>query len=142
MVTNKFNGIFTMENGIISDNNSTSSGPNIQSWGGGVFLGSFSTFTMISRKISGNTTTSTGSTARAYGGGVMIQDGTFDMHNGEIFGSEELINIRNSAGLYGFGASFFRLTGTAQYGRFIGNIWNSNGDLTSTDNTINVSNGM
>ena len=123
------NGTFTMNGGKISGNTASQ-------WGGGVLA--FKAFTMNGGEISGNTA--------SWGGGVDIFDSvsSFRISGGTVYGSDAADEAkRNNAAS---GAAFDNYIwanglGTAQYGTFSGNTWNSKGDLTSTDNTIKVVNG-
>jgi hypothetical protein len=121
-------GTFTMNGGKISGNTGSS--------GGGVYV-SGGTFTMNGGEISGNTTSSGGGGVYATG-----PNSTFRLVTGTIYGSNEtttsLRNTANSgAALYVFSSS-----STAQRGTFSGDTWNSNGSLTTTNNTIRVINGV
>jgi hypothetical protein len=131
-----YGGTLTMNGGEISGNSGSS-------FGGGVYVNS-GTFAMNGGEISGNSATG----AYGYGGGVYVFGGTFRISNGAVYGSDEgKANTANQwAALYvnqgisvpsqGIG------NGTAQYGTFNGGTWNSNGNLTTTDNTIRVVNGL
>jgi len=146
-----FNGSFTMHGGKISGNTA-------DYYGGGVFVYNNSNFTMHGGEISGNTA------INFYGGGVLVM-GSFTMHGGEIFGntansngggvymennstfyiSEGVIygtnsseKLRNNAP---YGSALYLLTGTFQYGRFVGDTFIPSGDLTTTNNTVRVVNG-
>jgi len=144
-------GTFTMNGGTISDN--------AADFGGGVFL-SGGTFTMNDSdanvpKISGNT-------AFNGGGGVNVNGGTFNMNGGTISGNvgggvctvvSSTFRISNGT-VYGSneaalsntaseGAALFN-GGTAQYGTFsgTGGAWVSKGNLSTTDDTIIVIDGV
>jgi uncharacterized repeat protein (TIGR02543 family) len=125
---------FTMTGGEVSGN--STSGSADSSFGGGVYLGSSNaTFTMNGGKISGN------KASTSSGGGVYVYDtGIFHIFTGTIYGSDEADpNLRNTAATGG--SSLFKTaTGIAQYGTF-GTMWNSNGNLDTTNNTIKVVNG-
>jgi hypothetical protein len=90
-------------------------------------------------KISGNTSYS--------GGGIFINNyatTTFRIVIGTVYGNNEAdMMLRNTAvGSSGIGAALYKPNaGIAQYGTFSGDTWNSNGDLTTTDNTIKEVNG-
>jgi uncharacterized repeat protein (TIGR02543 family) len=128
-------GTFTMNSGKITGNNGNG--------GGGVNLSSGGTFTMNGGEISGNT-------ASYYGGGGVIvgQTGngsTFNMVTGIIYGENEPnAALRNtvSGSPYNGAALYKGNGGTAEYGTFSGTTWNSNGNLTTSENTIKVANGV
>ncbi|MDR0495670.1 MAG: MBG domain-containing protein [Treponema sp.] len=147
---------FTMNGGEISGNTATS-------YGGGVYIQEGGTFTMGGGEISGNTASRgggvdtvggvftmnggeiSGNTA-SRGGGVYLESfnvngvvfGTFRIVTGTIYGADETIAaLRNTADE----GAVFR-GGTAQYGTFSGETWNSNGTLSSTNNTIKVVDGV
>jgi uncharacterized repeat protein (TIGR02543 family) len=126
-------GTFTMNNGAIYGNtaNGTTSGiggVNTYGRGGGVYM-ERGAFNMKGGTIYGNTSAS--------GGGVNRADGTLRISDGIIYGSNEAnASLRNSAALWS------GTYGTAQYGTFNGNTWNSNGNLSTTNNTIRVVNGV
>jgi hypothetical protein len=116
---------FTMNGGEISNNTAMD--------GGGVGLGSNKSFTMNGGEISNNT-------AMVEGGGV-YSAGTFRIVNGTIYGSNETTaSLRNSAN--SSGAALHSSSTGAQYGTFNGIIWNSNGNLSTSNNTIRVVNGV
>jgi uncharacterized repeat protein (TIGR02543 family) len=130
-----YGGVFTMYGGKISGNTLTSStGGN----GGGVYV--LSTFIMDGGEISGNGNSVLGNT-RSRGGGVSVSgSSTFHIRNGVIYGSGEAVNLRNTA-YSGAALSSSGIT-TSQYGTFSGLTWISNGNLTTTNNTIKVVNGV
>jgi len=104
--------------------------------GGGVNFVGDGSFNMYDGVIFGNT-------AANRGGGVYVSgiNLIFRINGGIIYGSNESINTRNTAES---DASIFLSSniGTAQYGRFNGNTWISNGNLSSTNNTIKVVDGV
>jgi hypothetical protein len=116
-----FSGAFTMNGGTISDNK-----------GGGVLV--WTAFTMNGGIISGNTVDD-------YGGGVLVGvNGRFRIINGTIYGmNESNAALRNTAKEEGAALDNY---GTAQYGTFSGTTWNTNGSLSTTNNTIKVVNGV
>jgi uncharacterized repeat protein (TIGR02543 family) len=120
---------FTMNGGTISGNTA-------KNMGGGVCVGSYgATFTMNGGTISANTASSGGGVSASY-------EGTFRITNGTIYGSNAAVaNLRNTANsgaaLYVIGSS-----STAQRGTFSGSTWNSLGNLSTTNNTIRVVNGV
>jgi uncharacterized repeat protein (TIGR02543 family) len=145
-------GIFTMNGGEISGNTASSSA----SAGGGVVLFD-GTFTMNSGKISGNTASYgggvsssggiftmnggeiSGNTASFNGGGVYVDGGTFRIVTGTVYGANETnTTLKNTAGT---GVVLYWSSGTAEYGTFSGNTWNSNGSLYNINDTIRVVNG-
>jgi len=83
-------------------------------------------------KISGNSASD--------GGGVYVDsNGVFRIVTGTMYGSNASpTTLRNTAGS---GAALYKNGGTAQCGTFNGETWVSNGDLSTTNNTINVVNG-
>jgi uncharacterized repeat protein (TIGR02543 family) len=126
-------GTFTMYNGEIFGNVSTGSG-------GGVYVNS-GEFIMRGGEISGNTT---GDEYGGFGGGVFVdRNGTFKIVTGKIYGSEEIEGSANTflSPKYGGGAALDNQLGTAQYGWFGGDFV-SNGDLHTTNSTINVEAGV
>ena len=155
------NGTFTMYGGTISGNTATSSS---NSYGGGVRA---TTFTMTGGEISGNTATSdyahgggvyattftmhggtiSGNTANE-GGGVRVSSrDIFLIVTGTVYGSNEAnTSLRNKAtsgaALYVYNDRTGFEPGTAQRGTFSGTTWNRRGNLSTTDNTIRVVNGV
>jgi hypothetical protein len=131
----------TMSGGKIYGNTVTNTSTNTSysngsSYGGGVYSGG-TNFTMSGGEIYGNTASGTNT---SYGGGVCAH--TFRITNGTVYGSNTLDDHKNTAAVgsalgfpYGSGS-------TAQYGTFNGDTWISNGNLTATDNTIRVENGV
>jgi len=80
-----------------------------------------------------------GNIASYSGGGVYMSSnstGTFRIVNGTIYGLNEgaLSNTANG------GAALY-VYGTAERGTFIGSTWVSSGTLSTTNNTITVTNG-
>ena len=73
------------------------------------------------------------------GGGVRVEGATFRMVNGTIYGSNEgaLSNTATTTP----GAALFN-GGTAQRGTLSGVTWTSLGNLTDTDTTIRVVDGV
>lgn len=143
-------GNFTMNRGVIYGNN-VSSGS-----GGGVYVDNYGTFTINDGEISGNTAgegsgvhsdgTFTmnggkiyGNTATFRGGGVNVK-GVFRITNGTIYGSNAADELKNTA--YSGAALSTWSVSNAQYGTFNGDTWISNGNLSSTNNTIKVVNGV
>ena len=146
------NGSFTMSGGTISGNTASDNG-------GGVYVGLVqdSDFTMTGGTISGNT-------AIGHGGGVYV-NGIFTMTGGEISGNSTP-PVRYGGGVYSRGtfrivtgivygsdggalsnvssagtAALYLESGTAQRGTFSGASWVSQGNLTTSNNTIKVLNG-
>jgi len=127
------NGRFTMNGGKVSNNNSSED----RGYGGGVYINSGAVFTMTGGEISANGFTfATNNTSR--GGGVYLSGGTFHMSGGVIYGSNASASLKN---ISNSGIAFYRGSGTAQYGTFNGSIFNSSGNLNTTDTTIRVVNG-
>ncbi|MDR0472739.1 MAG: hypothetical protein LBH43_03575 [Treponema sp.] len=130
-------GSFTMNGGVISGNATNGIGQ-----GGGVYV-AMGRFTMDGGVISGNITSGNGE-----GGGVYVSVGsTFLIVNGTIYGSNEAnTGLRNTAAdgeaLYAYSSLSSYYAAKAQYGTFSDNIWNSNGELESTSDTIRVVNGI
>ena len=120
-------GTFAMNGGEISGNTAISSG-------GGVYIGS-STFTMYGGEISGNVVTNSVA-SNNNGGGVNMSGGTFRIVTGTVYGSDAEEILRNTA------TNGAALRGAAQYGTFSGETWTSAGDLSTTNDTIKVVNGV
>jgi hypothetical protein len=130
--------IFSMRGGKISGNTSSHDG-------GGVYV-SYSiyshrqtNFTMLGGEISGNTANT--------GGGVFLSKkgienntlGFFRIVNGTVYGSNAGTGLRNTDTQGG--AALYN-NGIAQSGTFNGETWNYAGNLTTTNNTIRVVNGV
>ena len=122
---------FTMFDGEISGN--TSNNPDSDFYGGaGMFVDTNASFTMHGGGFSGNTTPD-------FGGGLIVM-GNFRMAGGTIYGSDATDGTANTASQ---GAALYRYTGAAtQYGTFSGAAWISGGNLSTTNNTIKVVNGV
>ena len=118
----------SMHGGTISNNEATGNG-------GGVYISSSSYFNMHNGTISGNY--AQGSSG---GGGVAASGGYFRIMNGVIYGREaappELANTGNNAALYSGGYYAY-----SHRGIFSGTNFTSLGDLSSTNDTIQVQNG-
>jgi hypothetical protein len=115
---------FTMRGGEISGNTAP--------YGGGVYAYA-GIYTMYGGVISGNTATDSG-------GGVLVRGGTgtFYFVAGTIYGSNEAVDVRNTAAN---GVSAALSNGnTAQCGALSGSTWNRSGDLVTTNDTIRVLN--
>jgi hypothetical protein len=98
--------------------------------GGGVIASGI--FTMNGGKISGNITSD---------GGVVYVFGTFRISNGIIYGNTEAnTSLKNTAS--SSGAALYVYSGDSAYGTFSGSTWNSKGNLSTTDSTIRVVNGV
>jgi hypothetical protein len=118
------------------------------SYGGGVCVAR-GTFTMNGGRISGNkasVNSSYGYYADACGGGVYVYSNSiFYVVTGTVYGSDAEEGLKNSVYAPSIssapGAALYKV-GTAQYGTFSGETWNSVGDLTTTENTIKVVNGV
>ena len=154
------NGNFTMNGGEVSGNKSNG-------YGGGVALTEGSTFTMSGNaKVSDNTSISggggvfvdngtfnmtggtlSGNKSNGDGGGVYVGHfggswiSTFRVSNGTVYGENEgaLSNIATNGAALNIGVGC-----TAEHGTFTGidDAWVSKGTLTTTDNTIEVINGV
>jgi len=135
-----YNGTFNMSgNAKITGNISTVD--NVQYGGGGVYVsGAYApTFTMSGGTISGNNA--------VRGGGVYVYRGIFRMETGTIYGTNETETILQNtspdgATLY----DYYGWTNVRQYGTFsvsgdTSSQWERNGDLLTTNNTLNVVNG-
>lgn len=134
---------------ILMHDNTTVSG-NIAPRGGGVFTrydgftGNFGNLYMLrDSKISGNT-------ASIEGGGVYTMANTYlRMSGGTIYGNNEGEDsnvVKNgNTNINGMGAALFKETNAVtQYGTFSadGETFTSSGNLSTTDNTIRVENGV
>jgi uncharacterized repeat protein (TIGR02543 family) len=119
------NGTFTMNGGTISGNTGYT--------GGGVIVSENGTFIMNGGEISGNT-------ARGGAGVQVYGNGTFRIVNGTVYGSGAgaLSNTNTATS----GAASLYNEGTAQRGTFNGETWVSSGDLSTTNSTIRVVNGV
>jgi hypothetical protein len=146
------NATFTMISGKISANTCSS-------LGGGVYITTGTNFTMRGGEISGNTApygggvyayagiytmyggVISGNTATESGGGVLVRGGTgtFYFVAGTIYGSNEAVDVRNTAAANGVSAALYN-GNTAQCGAFSGSTWNRSGDLLTTNDTIRVLN--
>jgi len=148
-----YNGTFTMNGGEISGN--TTSGD-----GGGVYKNTSGTFTMNGGKISGNTASGRGGGVYVYGGTTMnggeisgntasrgggvyvYYSGTFRIITGTVYGlNEGALSNTADEGAALYLQETLSSNGTAQYGTFSGETWNSNGSLIATDNTIRAVDG-
>jgi len=158
------NGTFNMKDtATISDNTTNCAG-------GGVYAAISATFNMISGTISGNKTIgSTGSggggvcvanggtfnmtggtisynTAVDSGGGVWVYNASFRMETGTIYGANESVSLKNIT--QHFGAALHIINnGTAERGTFHTpgdptSEWTKNYNLTNSDDTIRVRNGV
>jgi hypothetical protein len=121
-------GILVMNTGAKITGNSASNG-------GGVNVSGI--FTMNGGDISGNTNFS----SDRGGGGVFVSgNGLFRIVTGTIYGSNEAdASLSNTAFE---GSALYRHSGTIEYGTFSGNIWNSNGTLSTMEVSINVVSGV
>jgi len=140
-------GTFTMHGGEIFDNTATGT-----TWGqaGGVLVNSYAggLFDMRDGVISGNVTVSNG-VGWANGGGVFVcgynaVGGTFLMSGGAILydnvirhtGNMSGSNVALTVGTHGANSA------TAQFGTIIGDSFSRRGDLTTTNSTVRVVNGV
>jgi hypothetical protein len=127
------NGRFIMHNGTISGNRAVGAGITVR--GGGVF--NEGSFEMHNGTISGNTS------ARDGGGLVNFTIAYFRMVNGVIHGDDSTVVADRNISESGSGAALW-LSGTssiAQYGTYGDDSFHSNGDFSTTNNTIRVTNG-
>jgi len=85
-----------------------------------------------------------GNTANRSGGGVYVNyQGTFHIANGTIYGSDASpANLKNNAANNNGAALSISESGPAQYGTLSGTTWTKKGDLSTTNNTITVENGV
>ena len=117
------NSVFAMQNGEIFGNTSLQNG-------GGVRIATGSTFAMHGGEIFDNT-------ALVSGGGVRVDSGgVFQISNGVIHGSNANQSLRNTA------PSGAALWGMAEHGTFPADVFSRTGDLITTNNTVNVANGV
>ena len=152
-------GLFAMRGGTILDNDAIQGGGvenrglfvmhsdgvisgNEAEWGGGVLNQRY--FDMRGGAISGNTARHANS-----GGGVENFSGIFWISDGIIHGSDASVDLRNVGG--GFDALFnfngvtdggTAITSVAQYGTFNNGDFDPEGDLSSTNSTIEVMDGV
>ncbi|MDR0321198.1 MAG: hypothetical protein LBI28_06820, partial [Treponema sp.] len=140
-----YGGTFTMECGNIFNNQVTNPGGGQRGDGGGVYVmttdGVSGYFAMKGGVIYGNKA----ATSR-YGGGVCLDNATFRISAGTIYGSENTVDVtlRNTSTNGGAALHFFS-TCTAQRGTFDGDTWkmSSGGSWTTAQsNTIKVENGL
>jgi len=125
------NSEFNMSAGSIVDNTAIR--------GGGVYAYFGGTFSMTGGEVLGNT--ATGAATFGGGGGVYLDQATFRISDGTVYGTDAIQNLQNKA-TSGTGAALgMGEIGTAQHGTFNGGSWNSNDSLTTTNNTIKVANG-
>jgi len=140
-----FYGNFTLNNGKISGNVSNSVG--FYGGGAGVYI-AYGSFIMKNGEISGNT--HLGSNTLNGGGGIHMTNGdsssrtSFRMSGGVIYGNSAASGLSNTgsgaATLYYYDGADNR--GAAQYGTFNGNSFTRRGNLTTTNATIRVVNGV
>ena len=107
--------------------------------GGGVYINNNCILTMSNGVVSGNT-------ASGRGGGVYVVDyyesvGEFKITNGTVYGSNAAGSLANIAASQG-AALYVEGNGLAQRGTFNDDDWNSAGDLSTTNYTFRVENGM
>ena len=132
-------GIFIMNSGRIANNTVTSQGgAGGASQGGGVY--STKTFIMKGGEITGNRATTMENPNSSGVGGGICSIGTFQIVNGVIYGSNASTSQANRAN--GNNSASLSIYSTAQYGVFNGDTWISNGNLSTTNNTIRVENGV
>ncbi|MDR0322235.1 MAG: hypothetical protein LBI28_12105 [Treponema sp.] len=134
-----YGGTFTMECGNIYSNEATRPGGGAVGDGGGVYVkkeGEVNgTFTMNGGVISGNN-------AARFCGGVCLDNATFRISAGTIYGSENAVDetLRNTSNNGGAALHFF-IFFSAQRGTFDGEKWESKNSLAAGNNTIKVENG-
>jgi predicted outer membrane repeat protein len=129
---------FTMYGGEISGNTAST--------GGGVYVRGNSLFVMYGGTIFGNTSTFTHDSSTEGGGGVFLApNATFRLITGIIYGSNATPNtLRNTITGTGTGAALYvYYNATAQRGTFDADgTWTSSATLATTNNTINVKDGV
>jgi hypothetical protein len=103
------------------------SGNSAAGYGGGVHNNK--TFTMQDNAIV------SGNSASNHGGGVSNYGGTFRIGGGVIYGSGAATGQRNTASS---GATLYNYDGTAQFGTFSGETFYPSGNLSTTNDTIQV----
>jgi len=114
---------FTMHDGTISDNAASA--------GAGVFVDGSSAFTMHNGEIFGNT-------ALIHAGGVRVDSGgVFQISNGVIHGSDANQSLRRNTAPSGAA-----LWGMAEHGTFPAGAFSRTGYLITTNNTVEVANGV
>jgi len=118
-------GTFTMHDGVISGNISSSTYST--EGGGGVYVHYNGTFTMHDGAISDNTSSSNG-------GGVYISSGTFTITDGTVYGSNADSTLANTAS--GNGAALYVIGGTAKYSDDTDILPHTDSQSTYTNNTI------
>ena len=137
------NSTFTMDSGVISGN--TSSGNQA---GGGVRIEGNATFTMRDGVISGNQATGVDAAGQYSAGGIRASNATIQIVNGTIYGDTAAGNSNTFAGTGSNAALLHSGIGAVEYGTFVSGTWTKttdsgfNGTLVSTDQTIEVANGV
>jgi len=145
------NNSFTMRGGKISGNIVTSShNQNAQiavSYGGGVCIAN-GIFTMVGGEIFGNRASSSAAgsgTPQARGGGVALSSGgssfRFVTGGGTVYGSDVGATLSNTVVITSgdgtsSGAALYSSGSASQRGTFNGEEWESSGNLSTTNNTI------
>jgi hypothetical protein len=129
-------GTLEMRDGSKITGNTNGSTSSYSPFGGGVFVNG--TFNMKGGEISNNSASN--------GGGVYVNAqsattyGTFRIENGTVYGTDDSTN-GNSVTTTGTGAALFvNTSAVAEYGTFAGG-WTKAGDIETTDETIEVTNG-
>jgi len=136
-------GTFTMSGGTISGNTVYSYSPSsssVMSSGGGVRVGGSGTFIMSGGTISGNVSSGGSLISSGSGGGGVSVGGTFRIVTGTIYGSGEG-DLSNTVD-FPVNVAGAALRGTAERGYYSGSTWNSLGDLSTTEDTIRVVDGV
>jgi len=150
-------GTFTMSGGEVSGNSSSTGGgvyvsngnntftmqgsasvhDNIAKLnGGGVYLGSRNCIFAMKDNAS-----LYGNTAGGNGGGLYVTSGTLNIGGGTIYGNIEADKSNTASA----GAAMYIATvsgGRAEYGTVSGDIFSKNGSLATTDDTLDVANGI
>jgi hypothetical protein len=145
LVSVHFGGTLVMNEGARITSNSITSATNHNN-AGGVMVMTGGIFIMQGGEISGNSARSSPFPPSGLifqgGGGVFLSGGIFQISNGIIYGSNAAVGLRNTT-TGGFGSSTLRITsGTAEHGTFSNSTFSSLGNLSNTDNTIRVVNGV
>jgi len=125
------NSEFNMRGGSIADNTAAR--------GGGVYAYIGGMFAMTGGEVLDNT--ATGVATFGGGGGVYLDQGTFRISDGTVYGTDASTGLQNKAES-GTGAALgMGEIGTAQYGTLSGTSWTTKGMLDTTNNTIRVLGG-
>ncbi len=120
-------GTFTMNDGSITDNETSSNG-------GGVHVANGGIFDMVGGSITGNKTTGSSS----YGGGVYMYSGAFTMTGGDITGNKTTGSSSYGGGVYMYSGAFTMTGGdiTDNIGYFGGGVHIKDGTFTFAGGSI------